>query len=443
MMKLMIVQLGESLTSLYITDQRIPYRRGESSHSGWSDSHVEAQRRGSTTPTGTPGYVVDNGDERESVSNDPTRRRRHISSSSSMENNQDDTSTASMTPSTYPSISSGQSYSGEMNDELTPLREALPPSVSTRRRPITADTGYGTRRNVNASSSYAEFPTLRPQPPSLSSLRPYDLSVSMPMPLYNPNAGLSEILASPTFREYQASLSPDYTASPFASRRGSGTASGGGSKPSTPKESGTAQVDYFTLPILRDDEHDREVDRVLEREREGESPSAQRTHSLSSKTSSKSSSEAVKSGHNNEGTSTSTPSWTSSDVVSTLSSSLKSPRIRNEGMLAPHGSFTSDSGRQFQARVKYQRAQTQAQLANDNESVRSGDSVSSWSRKAASERSFDGSGRRRYSEEEYLDNVQAARGGDQLALYHLGWGPAKSNHRHNLGDAEYIWGGGE
>jgi len=115
-------------------------------------------------------------------------------------------------------------------------------------------------------------------------------------------------------------------------------------------------------------------------------------------------------------------------------------------MLAPHGSFTSDSGREFQARAKFQRAQTQAQVANDNESVKSagdGDSVSSWRSKAASERSFDGSGRRQYSEEEYLENVQAARGGDQLALYHLGWGQVAPNHRHNLGDAGLVWGGGE
>jgi hypothetical protein len=354
-----------------------------------------------------------------------------------MENNLDDSSTTSMTPSTPPTISSGQSYSGEMNDELTPLREALPPSVSTRRRSITADTGGGNRRNVNASSSYADLPIRSSHPPPL---RPYDMSMSnsMNMPSPNPNAGLSEMLASPTFREYQASMSPDYT----ASRRGSG-----GSKPGTPKDMGN-QMDYFTLPILSD--------RELERERDRDEESnlwIQRNPSLSSKTSSKSSSER-KSGsghghghHQHEG-STSTPSWSSSDVTSTQSSSIRSPRIRNEGLLAPHGSFTSDSGRQYQARARLERAHTQNQnqnqmKENDNESVKSGESVSSWRSKAASERSFDGSGRRQYSEEEYLENVQAARGGDQLALYHLGWGPAKTNHRHNLGDAELIWGGRE
>jgi len=434
MMELMIVQLGETLSSLYISDQRIPYRRGESSSSGKSQTHDAVQRRGSTTPTAAPGRVIQSGDEHVESQ---TRRRRHISSNTSMENNQDDTSTASMTPSTHPSISSGQSYSGEMNDTLTPLREALPPSVSTRRRSITVDTGYGNRRNVNASSSYAILPPTRPlQPPPP---RPYDMSV--PMPTYNPNAGLSEILASPTFQEYQASMSPDYTASPFdRPRRGSGNGSGGGSKPATPKDIGAAQIDYFTLPILQDPEHDGEIEPELE----GERPSVLRTNSLSSKTSStKSSNEATKSRHNHDGTSISTPSWSSSDVTSTHSSSLKSPRIRNEGMLAPHGSFTSDSGRQFQARAKFQRAQTQAQVANDDESVKSGESVSSWRSKAASERSLDGSGRRRYSEKEYLENVQAARGGDQLALYHLGWGQATNTHRHNLGDAEYIWGGRE
>jgi hypothetical protein len=423
----MIVQLGETLSSLYISDQRIPYRRGESSSSGISQGQDDVQRRGSTTPTGTPGNVVRNGDEREE-SRENQRRRRQISSNTSMENNHDDSSTTSMTPSTPPSISSGKSYSGEMNDELTPLREALPPSVSTRRRSITVDPGYGNRRNVNASSSYAELPPTRPPAPPPPPLRPYDMS--MPIPNYNPNAGLSEILASPTFREYQTSMIPDYTAAPFdRPRRGSGN---GGSKPATPKDT-AAQVDYFTLPILQDDEIEGEEDR----------PSVRRTHSLSSKTSSKSSNEARKSRHHHEGTSTSTPSWSSSDVTSTHSSLLKSPRIRNEGMLAPHGSFTSDSGRQFQARAKYQRAQTQAQVTNDNESVKSGDSVHSWRSKAASERSFDGSGRRKYSEEEYLENVQAARGGDQLALYHLGWGQAASNHRHNLGDAGLIWGGQE
>lgn len=112
-------------------------------------------------------------------------------------------------------------------------------------------------------------------------------------------------------------------------------------------------------------------------------------------------------------------------------------------MLAPHGSFTSDSGRQYQARLKLERAQTQRnrQLELDTESVRSEGSVSSWRSKAALERSFDGSGRRQYSEEEYLENVQAARGGDQLALYHLGWGPATANSRHTLGDASLVWGG--
>ena len=112
-------------------------------------------------------------------------------------------------------------------------------------------------------------------------------------------------------------------------------------------------------------------------------------------------------------------------------------------MLAPHGSFTSDSGRQYQARLKLERAQTQRnrQLELDTESIKSEGSVSSWRSKAASERSFDGSGRRQYSEEEYLENVQAARGGDQLALYHLGWGPATANSRHTLGDASLVWGG--
>jgi hypothetical protein len=440
MMKLMIVQLGENLTSLYITDQRIPYRRGESSSSGRSQSYDDAPRRGSTTPTARPGHVLQSGDEREEPLENQ-RRRRHISSNTSMENNHDDTSTASMTPSTPPSISSGKSYSGEMNDQLTPLREALPPSVSTRRRSITVDTGYGNRRNVNASSSYAAIPPVRfpppapaaPPPPPLPR-RPYDMS--MPSPNFNPNAGLSEILASPTFREYQTSMSPDYTALPFdRPRRGSGN------KSTTPKDTATAQVDYFTLPIIPDQEHDGEIERELEQE--GERPSVRRTNSL---TSSKSSNEARKSRHNHDGTSISTPSWSSSDVTSTRSSSLKSPRIRNEGMLAPHGSFTSDSGRQFQARAKFQRAQTQAQVANDNESVKSagdGESVSSWRSKAASERAFDASGRRQYSEEEYLENVQAARGGDQLALYHLGWGQVAPNHRHNLGDAGLIWGGGE
>ena len=374
-----------------------------------------------------------------------------------MENNLDDQSTTSMTPSTPPTVSSGQSYSGEMNDELTPLREALPPAVSSRRKPITADNGHGARRNVNASSSYAAIPPiphshyaavqptpLPPPPPSRLPLPPFPRSFDMHSP--NPNAGLSEILASPTFREFQSSKSP---ASPFdRPRRASGSGSGGGgSKPGTPKDGGgsSAPVDYFTLPILRD----RDVERERERDEETtEWIQRNPSYSSTSKTSSKSSNDAAKS-LTQEGTTTSTPSWSSEDVTSTRSSSLRSPRIRNEGMLAPHGSFTSDSGRQYQARAKFQRAQTQIQIQKDQDheleldSVKSGESLSSWRSKAAFERSLDGSGRRQYSEEEYLENVQAARGGDQLALYHLGWGQVANNSRHSLGDAELVWGGRE
>jgi hypothetical protein len=296
-----------------------------------------------------------------------------------------------------------------MHDELTPLREALPPAISTKRRSI-ADSGGSNRRNVNASSSYADYQTV-PMPPRHS---PTNI------------AGLSEMLASPHY-ETQAFRSPDY--SPYE------RSSSGSRMMTTGRVDGDRQVDYFNLPISRQEEatssHGAGPDSLY-------SPTPQSTSTIPDQQPSVSSDPTAEGG-------TSTPSWSSSDVTSgthTSSLPLRSPKIRNEGMLAPHGSFTSASGRQYQARAKLERAQSRRDRDHDNESVKSGDSISSWRSRTASVRSDSGAGKgNEWTEDEYLQNVDAARGGDQLALYHLGWGPSQGQSRHSLGDADLVWGG--
>jgi hypothetical protein len=380
--------LGETLSSLRISEQQIPPRQGEPSGSNTRNAPIdipgaaEAGRIGGDDvellPTGS--------EDGPSGSQKPTT----VSEDTTRVDSSPKSLPASTTPPTPLTISSGQSYSNENYDELTPLREALPPAVSTKRRSISHNEG-GTvnRRNVNASSSYAALPSIDIPPRSTM----------------NMDIGLSEILASPGY-------SPHYPG-PAYDRTGSG--SRGMKSPS----GGDRQVDYFNLPIL---------------DRHGHTPYSPESSYRNSPTVDP---PPPGSDTNAEG-STSTPSWSSSDVTSgTQSSSLRSPRIRNEGVLAPHGSFTSASGRQYQARAKLERAQSR--LEQDNESVISGDSVSSWRSRTATQRSTSGSGRH-LNENEYLQNVEAARGGDQLALYHLGWGPTAGPNRHSLGDSDLVWG---
>lgn len=394
-----IVQLGEQLSSLYISEQRIPARQGEPSGNNPNNVPVTRSNSGSSV------IVESGGSDKEF---EAAQRQAETSSTTSVDIGNSASSpgsqAASMTPSTPPTISSGKSYSNEMHDTLTPLREALPPAVSTKRRSIT-DSGGINRRNVNASSSYADLPTV---------------SMSPRHPPAN-IAGLSEILASPSFSEMQAFRSPDY--SPYE-RTGSGSR-----MLNTGHGDADRQVDYFNLPISH---------------REGPSSS----HGAGSHFPNYPNQSSPRADYHQQATgsldpaaegSTSTPSWSSSDVTSaTQSSSLRSPKIRNEGMLAPHGSFTSAAGRQYQARARLERAQSRRD--HDNESVKSGDSISSWRSRTASLRSNGGAGKE-LTEDEYLQNVELARGGDQLALYHLGWGPAQGPNRHDLGDADLIWGG--
>jgi hypothetical protein len=371
-----IVQMGEKLGSMYLSDQRMPPREGEPSNS--TIAPPELSSRDSTTPQPLAISNPSPNPKSSRTESSETIRRRIPETSPPL----DETSSLSTTPSTPPTVSSGQSYSGEMNDELTPLREALPPAISIKRRSIgnVSDEG-GNRRN--ASSSYAVDPPVR---------RPVPTEIQLPLAVGN-IAGLTEILASPPYQ------SPNRRESPWE-RHGQ----------SPLRNDGQNQIDYFNLPIHGESSKSNEA-RHPEREKEG----------------------------------TSTPSWSSSDVTSgTQSSSLRSPRIRNEGMLAPHGSFTSDSGRQYQARAKLERAQSRReyqQQQHDDESIKSGDSVNSWRSRTASERSGDANGRRHFSEDEYLENVRAARRGDQLAIYHLGWGPVVNNERQGFGDAQMIWGG--
>lgn len=351
----------------------------------------------------------------------PVSHRRREPSDTSVDTARADSSAggsevASVTPSTPPSTSSGNSYSAELHDLLTPLRDASAPSTSKRR----------------------SVPTMGPvfEPPQLTTPLPGPTATSPGGGPYqyqaghvvtanhalasatrlagSPSMGLSEILATPSYREINASRNSEYTTSPFEP-----------SNPSPNSRDVGREIDYFNLPMSY-------RDGSLSAHHTPESSQSRRSGSGTSP------------GHDPPRPQSeplpedpSTPSWSSSDITSlTQSSSLRSPRIRNEGMLAPHGSFTSDSGRQYQAQAKLRRAESLSK-----ESASSGDSVQSWRSRTASERSTDATGRRQVSEIQYRQYVKDAMNGDQLALYHLGWAPNKAHDRHSLGDAELVWGG--
>lgn len=233
-------------------------------------------------------------------------------------------------------------------------------------------------------------------------------------PRMSPSMGLSEILATPSHREVKASRearSPYERHHPSPSPR------------NINPDTSSREIDYFNLPIShREGSVSAYLERTLtpgQRSHSGDDPPKPRSEPLP------------------EDASISTPSWSSSDITSlTHSSSLKSPRIRNEGMLAPHGSFTSDSGRQYQAQAKLKRAESIFK-----ESTGSGESIGSWRGNTASNRTTDESGRKLVSEKQYVEYVKEAMNGDQLALHRLGWASDNGHDRHSLGDADLVWGG--
>lgn len=95
------------------------------------------------------------------------------------------------------------------------------------------------------------------------------------------------------------------------------------------------------------------------------------------------------------------------------SGARKSPQVQNQGVLAPHGSFTTSRPRL----VSQEQVVSDSQLYLGN--MRS--SLPDEPRRAALE--------------------QAAQKGDQLAMYRLGWrGGAVTGQRHHLGSIDAVWG---
>lgn len=111
---------------------------------------------------------------------------------------------------------------------------------------------------------------------------------------------------------------------------------------------------------------------------------------------------------------TTPPSHTSAQTAQSKSSG-RSPRIKNTGkVLAPHGTFTS---------------RKVAPASPQTESVSSHESVPAL---PVDEPEM--------SEEERAALKKAAKKGDQLAMYRLGWLAHKAESRYSLGAVNNIWG---
>lgn len=438
------------MTSLYLSDQRagpsaaasVSPHGSQGSDGGGGSGGVRSSRKGKER-------ARDVDAEADPALERPGQRKREPSTTSSVDTTRatsnegegegEGGSEVASVASVPVSAGSGNSYSAEMYDHLTPLREMYAMGV------------YGTK--TNTTSKRRSVPTMGPifdaaalDPPFVAPQQQQQAhagpsgsgsgsrSAGPPSPSYqfrsdhgtssagraSPSMGLSEILATPSYREVNASQNAEYTTSPFERY-----------SPSPGVQHGhvaSREIDYFNLPISH-----REGSRSAHHhpsDRSSRGPGGGGVGDSSSSAPPRPQSEPLPED-------TSTPSWSSSDITSaTQSSSLRSPRIRNEGILAPHGSFTSDSGRQYQAAAKLKRAESLSR-----ESASSSESVQSWRSRTASVRSTDGSGRRQLSERQYVDYVREAMNGDQLALYHLGWTNDRGHDRHSLGDAELVWGG--
>ena len=119
-------------------------------------------------------------------------------------------------------------------------------------------------------------------------------------------------------------------------------------------------------------------------------------------------------------------------AVSKDSKGPRSPRVKNTGkVLAPHGTFTS-------RRVI---ADTQAPPLSSGESGASGTSARSrHSQNSRSSLRVDAIEEPKLTEEERIALEKAAKRGDQLAMYRLGWLALRPDPRYSLGAVDDVWG---